>query len=243
MEFAAIDDEQEQDMEMMMDDQTETVDESADPFDFSNIVGYFFGSDETDEAEVDVDSPDYDYENSYDQDEPEGDFMLPVMYDEEPDYDYDSAPSFGEMVMTLSDAIAFGDVNVTTDFVPFAPVQVPFTNCGQATDIITIEDVTSTVWPPVLGSTATVIATFTVNEQVTGGTYAAILGVDGFPLTNKDGNLSDFISMPIAKGPLSISKSITMPASLPFSGSIGIQITATNDNSQELFCINVAFQI
>jgi len=123
------------------------------------------------------------------------------------------------------------------------PVQVPYTNCGQPSDIITLESITSTVWPPQLGAEADLVVNLLANAEVDAGTYTAVVSVDGFPLITKNGNLSKYVKLPVAKGPLTITKAIKLPSSIPFSGSIGIQFSAQDADSNELFCLQISFDI
>lgn len=154
-----------------------------------------------------------------------------------------SKVAFGQVMQDITDALST-EITMYDGIVELDdPVPVPYTNCGQASDVITVESVTSTVWPPSPGTTAIVVANLLVNAQVNDGTYNAQLSVDGFQLLNTTGNISDFVTLPIAKGPFSITKNVTLPSSIPFSGSIGVQVAAGESSGMELFCLGLNFNI
>jgi hypothetical protein len=150
--------------------------------------------------------------------------------------------SIKNVVGMLMDAVS-SEIEVDGDEL-VDPTPVPYTNCGQVTDVFTIESITSTVWPPALGQTAALAISMLVNAPVQDGTYSAVVSVDGFPLITKTGDISKYIAVPIAKGLVSINKNITLPSSLPISGTIGIQLSATDSTTQdELFCLAIQFSI
>lgn len=125
-----------------------------------------------------------------------------------------------------------------------AVVNVPFTNCGStASDLMSVQSVTSTVWPPVPGSTAVLTASVMANQQVNDGAYVALLSVDGLQLVNSTGSIKSFAPLPLMKGPLLLTKNVTLPASIPFSGTVGVQLSATNEMAQQLFCIAFSFAV
>jgi len=144
----------------------------------------------------------------------------------------------GGEIMTLADKLEDNTVIVDD-----TPVLVPYTNCGQASDIITILNITSTVWPPQLGADASLVVNAIANEEIDDGTYDAIVSVDGFPLINKTGDISKYFKLPIQAGPVQLTKDIKLPSSLPFSGSIGIELSADDENDNELFCLQLSFDI
>jgi hypothetical protein len=120
---------------------------------------------------------------------------------------------------------------------------VPYTNCGQSSDLIVINSVTSSLWPPVLGQTSSLFLNFTSLEEVTSGTYTAEVSVDNFPIINKSGDISKYFQLPINKGNVIITKNITLPSSSPISGTIGVQLSADDQNQAELFCVQFGFSI
>ena len=139
-------------------------------------------------------------------------------------------------------ADALNDKESEAETAAEAVVNVPFTNCGStASDLMSVQSVTSTVWPPVPGSTAVLTASVMANQQVNDGAYVALLSVDGLQLVNSTGSIKSFAPLPLMKGPLVLSKNVTLPASMPFSGTIGVQLSATNEMAQQLFCIAFSF--
>jgi len=127
------------------------------------------------------------------------------------------------------------------DFDLVGDVPVPYSNCGSGSDAWTIQSITCSQWPPQLGTTAWLNITLTSSETVTSGQYAAKLSVDGIPLGSKSGDLSQYVAMPVAAGPVTIAKDIKLPSSIPFSGSIGLQLSAGDQNNNELFCLAISF--
>ena len=99
-------------------------------------------------------------------------------------------------------------------------------------------------WPPAKGTTGTIAATLNVLQAINNGsTITGAVTFDGILLANKTVELATVATLPIAKGPFTLAKNITVPATLPISGSIGLQISGQNEQQQALFCVNVAFTI
>ncbi len=169
-------------------------------------------------------------------------------------------------------------------------VPVPFTHCGNPSgDLVQILSLTSTVWPPLLGSTATLAAQANILQQINGGNTLITVSFDGIVLVNTTAAIATMTTLPVLKGqnsfhaprmriecaqlslhsvdacssahffnlflvfcallkkkhagPLTLARNITVPASLPLSGAIGLQVAASNENSQSLFCILLNFNI
>jgi len=125
----------------------------------------------------------------------------------------------------------------------YAPVPVPYTNCGKPGDLVTVESISSTIWPPALGETGTVLVNLLVNQEITNGTATVVVSLDGFPVLNNQAPISQFLTLPVAQGPASLSHDITLPSSSPIHGSINVQLSAVNQDNAELFCVGLAFTI
>jgi len=203
-------------------------------------------------SETEFDS-DFEYEES--EEEPEYYQMLESDDGAMSDADFENSifdlyePATEEEAITMKsivsglETIISGPMEIIyDDMLQDTPIPVPYTNCGQSSDIIQIQSITSTVWPPVMGATTALAINFVAREEIADGNYEAVVSVDGFPLVDKKGDISKYFKLPIEAGPVSIAKNITLP-SLPISGSIGIQLSAVDTSSDELFCLQLSFDI
>ena len=80
-------------------------------------------------------------------------------------------------------------------------------------------------------------------QQINGGDVNGLVTFSGLPFVNKTVALSTVTTLPIKKGPLALAQNVTLPNSFPLSGTIGLQITATNENAAEMFCLTVSFDV
>jgi len=123
---------------------------------------------------------------------------------------------------------------------------IPFDNCGQAGDKATVSKITATPFPPVKGQDITVDVTGTVSEDVTTGSqYVITVTFDGIQLLQKNGDLctlSPKVPCPIKAGSLDVSDTLNVPSFAP-SGNYGIQVSATDQNNNELLCVSIQLQI
>jgi len=123
-----------------------------------------------------------------------------------------------------------------------ALVTIPFTNCGSSSDHITISSAQANVWPPVPGQALNLVLAGSTDEDITAGTYEASVTFDWIPVLDKKGNINELVTLPLKKGPVTITKSVSLPSSIP-SGSIDIHVTALDQSSQELICVDISANI
>ncbi|KYQ89104.1 hypothetical protein DLAC_10336 [Tieghemostelium lacteum] len=116
-----------------------------------------------------------------------------------------------------------------------------WTWCGTSADHLTINSVTITPDPPVKGQLLTVTASGTLNEQVTAGNAHITVKYGFITLINENQNICSSenpIPCPIAAGQYSHTINVTIPSSAP-SGKYTGNVVITDQNSQEITCVNV----
>jgi len=120
---------------------------------------------------------------------------------------------------------------------------VPYTLCSSTDKYhYTISSLTAVSWPPVAGKSVNVTANGTLDETVTGGTYAAKATYEGFPLGSESGEISSMKPVPWAAGVFSFDYVFPIPSAAP-SGKYTATLSAVDQNKSTLFCINLAFSI
>jgi len=168
---------------------------------------------------------------------------VPSSVDDEALFRADAAASAEDVEELLRELGALLDQDEVAPVSYDDPIPVPYTNCGQPTDIVVLESITSTVWPPAPGLTAALSINFNVTAEVQDGTYTAYVSVDGIVIIDKTGDISKYFKVPIQPGPVTINKNITLPNPLPFSGTIGLQLSAVDTNQNELFCLQLTANV
>ena len=127
-------------------------------------------------------------------------------------------------------------------FVSVSAVSVPYKWCGASTDDATLDSIVSNEFPPVKGDTLTLNVTGNLTKEVTSGTYTISVTVSGFPLPDITGDISAFRAVPWPVGELNFTYSQAIPSAAP-SGSYTVKISAVDQDSNEIFCINIAFSL
>jgi len=125
-------------------------------------------------------------------------------------------------------------------FEGLATVPVNFTSCGSGD--ITVSQLDASVWPPAPGQALTVDATGISSVDITSGTYEVVVSFDGIELVDQKGQLSDITTLPITAGSHTLTKTATLPSSLP-SGSYDIKASGTDQNGNSLGCVELTFQL
>jgi hypothetical protein len=116
---------------------------------------------------------------------------------------------------------------------------IPFTNCGNSGDKASLSSVTATPWPPQQGQELTLNVNGVSTEQITSGNYEVKVYFLGIQVEDKTGTLASLgIKLPIAQGPFTITKSQSIPQ-IPIHGEVKLVITATDQNSAELLCVEI----
>jgi len=113
---------------------------------------------------------------------------------------------------------------------------------GSESDHINIVTAFASAWPPVPGKDLTLTFTGSSDEAITSGTFDASVTFDGFPILDKTGNIGDLITLPAPAGPATITKTFAVPSAIP-SGTLGIHITAVDQNNSQLVCVDVNGQV
>lgn len=120
---------------------------------------------------------------------------------------------------------------------------VPYALCSVKGAHVQIFNVDSDNWPPKAGETLNISVNATVlDETVTSGVYTIDILLDGFPLPPITGDISTFHVLPWNKGPLIFNFEQDVPSGAP-PGIYKIQISAVDQNNQQLFCLAIQFTI
>jgi len=127
------------------------------------------------------------------------------------------------------------------------PTPVPYTNCGSASDLLTIQSVLADPFPPVKGQDLTVSVVAQLASAVQEGNYTIAVNFLGIPIFSKSGDICSLDKShpcPFAQGPYNLSKSVNLPSFVP-SGSYDIQITAvsTAPTQAEMTCVKLSVTI
>lgn len=162
-----------------------------------------------------------------------------------------SLPIHGAVVITFTATDAAGaplvcvqvNTNIAQAALPTPPAplgdNIPFTNCGQSSDKATLSSVTASPWPPVQGQELSLVVNGNSLEVVSAGNYEAKVYFLGIEVEDKTGTLASLnIPMPIQAGPFSITKTEKIPQ-IPIHGAVTIVLTATDQNSNELLCVQI----
>jgi len=122
-------------------------------------------------------------------------------------------------------------------------VAVPYKWCGSSSDDATVDSIVSNEFPPNKGDTLQLNVTGNLSKEVTAGTYAIAIVVDGIvPLPTENGSISEFRDLPWPVGQLNFSYSRVIPTGAP-SGSYVVRISAIDQDWTEIFCISVSFPL
>lgn len=124
-----------------------------------------------------------------------------------------------------------------------ANVPVQYTNCGAAGDEETVSAVTANVWPPVLGQNFTFQVSGTLKEEITSGIYNTVVNFDFAPAVNSNSSLTDFgVKFPVEAGELDLTMTMNLGGNTP-SGAYEVILKPYDQNGNELFCIDMSFNI
>lgn len=118
-------------------------------------------------------------------------------------------------------------------------------NCGSPSDHLHNLNVTLTPDPPVKGQNVSVIASGTLDEEITGGEVAITVTVLGIPVINEKKALcNDFkeVVCPIPSGPWTLRITELLPSWIP-SGTYELKGIISDQNSQEVACISAQLNI
>jgi hypothetical protein len=117
---------------------------------------------------------------------------------------------------------------------------VPYTFCGSSSDLLTLTSVTSNKWPPIGGKLMIINVAGTVSQTVVDGSYEIKGTAFGIPILDLKGDLSDLVPLPVAAGPVQLTKNESIPA---ISTTVKLHITAVDNKGNELTCLDVVANI
>jgi len=121
-------------------------------------------------------------------------------------------------------------------------VPVKYGQCNANPSHLTILTVTSDEWPPKKGDDLSITFNGTLDETITSGEYTISIKFDGFPLPSSSGNINDINPLPWNKGPIAFTFPVDIPSSSP-SGSYSVTVSAKEQTSSQLFCVDLAFSL
>ena len=121
-------------------------------------------------------------------------------------------------------------------------VSVPFKSCGSSSDDGTVSSIDANAYPPAIGQTLQLNITGNLTKEVTDGTYQVVVKDDGYTLITLNGNVSDFRPLPWPLGEGNFTYSQAIPSISP-PGSYVVTITADDQDSDEIFCLSLSFDL
>lgn len=121
---------------------------------------------------------------------------------------------------------------------PIPDFTVPFTSCGNGS--LTINDISSSLWPPVPGKDLALDMHGTSKTNITGGSYKGTVKFDGITLVNLSGKICDNMKCPSGVGATNFNYSRNLPAYIP-SGKYNVELAGTDSQGKLLFCVQVDF--
>jgi len=117
----------------------------------------------------------------------------------------------------------------------------PYRTCSSATAHLKIDTVEVNEWPPVSGDTLEVNMIGSVDETVTAGTYAIDVTLDGIAIPPITGNIDTFKPLPWDQGAITMSFPQDIPGGILSGTTCKLQISAVDQQKEQLFCITMSF--
>jgi len=124
----------------------------------------------------------------------------------------------------------------------YSQVNVPYTNCGQKGDHITVTNITANYWPPSKSAPLSISINGISDENITSGSYEIDVYWENTKIDVLDGSVCNLDACPITVGPASVVYNVTIPSVAP-GGSYEIDIVANDQNKQELLCVKITFKL
>jgi hypothetical protein len=112
-------------------------------------------------------------------------------------------------------------------------VPVPIVSCGNNGDLVTVNSVTSTSWPPT--GAQNLCISYTVNQAFQSGSAAISVTWNGLPIYNKQTPFT--LPAPINPGSNNLCHSVNIPTWL--SGDVKAKIVLNSSAGQEINCQNL----
>ena len=121
-----------------------------------------------------------------------------------------------------------------------------WSDCTKPSDRGKINSITITPNPPVEGQTLSINANTTIDEEVTGGSVKVSLMYGFLPIYKHTFDLCQLLekvekNCPVPKGILDITVNVKVPTDVP-GGDYSGKAIATDQNNQEIFCINLNYK-
>eukprot|EP01132_Coremiostelium_polycephalum_P010771 gene10771-13188_t len=128
--------------------------------------------------------------------------------------------------------------------IAFATADI-WTNCGSSSDHFQISSVSITPDPPVKGQLLTVTASGNLDETITAGNVHILVKYGFITLINQNENFCSSdnpIPCPVQPGSYSHTVNATIPGNAP-SGKYTGNVVVTDQNNQEVACIDLSFSL
>jgi hypothetical protein len=130
----------------------------------------------------------------------------------------------------------------STALVP-VPSPVPFSTCEAGT--FTVTSVDTTPFPPVRGKSVKIVASGTLAEQITAGTFEVDVSLGGITLLKNSGDICKFsadVKCPTAPGALTVSYNMDVPIIAP-NGQYVIKFKGVQQDGKTAFCVTSNFEL
>jgi hypothetical protein len=138
-------------------------------------------------------------------------------------------------------ASAWGEANAAE----MKPVgtSVPFSTCDSG--VFSVSNVDTTPYPPVKGQSVKIVASGTLAEQITSGSFEVDVSIGGVVVLKKTGDLcslSSSSSCPAAAGPLTVSYDMDVPSIAP-DGQYTLTFKAIQQTGKTVVCLTSNFEL
>ncbi|KAF9785545.1 ML domain-containing protein [Thelephora terrestris] len=138
----------------------------------------------------------------------------------------------------LQEVVVAGDVHTAAGW--------SYTDCGIATDIVTINSLTVSPDPPKPGQDITVTVDATTSEVIEEGAYADVtvkLGLikilrKTFDLCEEARNANATVQCPVEKGHYVITQTASLPKEIP-PGKFNVAVQGYTANDEDMLCVNM----
>jgi len=124
----------------------------------------------------------------------------------------------------------------------YSQVIIPYVDCGGKGDHIAVSNITANYWPPSKSTPLTISINGYSDENITSGSYEIDVLWEGNKIDVIDGSVCSLDACPITVGPASVVYNVTIPSIAP-AGSYEIDISAADQNKQELLCVKISFKL
>jgi len=119
---------------------------------------------------------------------------------------------------------------------------VPFKLCSSKPELIIDPPVVANEWPPTKGDTMMINVTGQLSKTLTSGEYSIVIQWDGIKLPAITGDINEFAPLPWDMGNITLHINQDVPSDSP-AGSYVLTISATDQDSMQIFCVVVSFNL